>query len=167
MSAEEDRHEVSTYQTYVSQPGEKTVLLVKQRGDTWRDKIGLYDPTVLNFWKLALAEFIYTLLFTIIACGCTLTIGSPRSELHQAICVGTIIFILVSVSADGFGYFNPAISFGLLIARKMSVVKFFVYAAMQIGGGIIQFPFYTILSILDLLQNLHRGFEEAFEFLMI
>ena len=135
MAGEEERA-VSTYETYVSTPSERTVLLVKAKEqETWRDKIGLYELTTGNLWRYVFVEFVYSLIFTMIACGCTLSLGSDRSDLHQALCVGAVVAVLVSVSAEMLGYFNPAISFGLLVARKISFVRFLVYAAFQIGGS--------------------------------
>lgn len=135
MSGDEDRN-ISTYETYVSTPSERTVLLVKKRDtDTWQERIGLYEPTGLNFWRLVLAEFVFTLLFTIIACGSTLNFNDERSELHEAICVGQALFVLYVISSEKFGYLNPALSFGLLVARKISFIRFFVYVAVQIGGS--------------------------------
>lgn len=135
MSGEEERA-VSTYETYVSTPSERTVLLVRNREDTWREKIGIFEPTSVNFWRLTFAEFIFSLLFTLVACGCTLslTVGD-RSELHQAICVGGLVAVLVSVSSGKMGYFNPAISFGLLVAGEIKLVRFLVYAAFQVAGS--------------------------------
>ncbi|XP_066922557.1 lens fiber major intrinsic protein-like [Clytia hemisphaerica] len=135
MSGEEGESKVSTYETYVSTPSERTVLLVKARGETWRDKIGLYEPTEPNFWRYVFAEFVYTLIFTIIACGCSLNLGQPRSDLHQAVCVGGIVAVLITVSAEKLGYFNPALSFGLLVAGEIKFVRFFVYAAVQVAGS--------------------------------
>ena len=137
MAGEEDRS-VSTYETYVSTPTERTVLFVnnkKSYQETWRDSIGLYEVMEKNFWRYTFAEFIYSLLFTMIACGCSLNLGSPRSDLHQALCVGAVVAVLVSISAQKLGYFNPAISFGLLVAKKIKLVRFLVYVAFQVAGS--------------------------------
>ena len=158
MAGEEDRA-VSTYETYVSTPSERTVLLVKPREqETWRDVIGLFELTTGNFWRYVFVEFVYSLIFTMIACGCSLNFGSSRSDLHQAICVGAIVAVLASVSAEKMGYFNPAISFGLLVARKIKFVRFLVYAAFQVGGSKIyctSFVFYILNFLLSCLTIAH------------
>ena len=167
MSGEEGESKVSTYETYVSTPSERTVLLVKARGDTWRDKIGLYEPTEPNFWRYVFAEFLYTLLFTMIACGCSLNLGQPRSDLHQAICVGGIVAVLITVSAEKLGYFNPALSFGLLVAGEIKFVRFFVYAAVQVAGSkycsiLLEFHFYLIKkSSANKINRWNRFFSQS------
>lgn len=138
---EEEERKVSTYETYITpQANERTVLLVRGgQEETWQEKLGLHEPRQLNFWRHILGEFVVTLIFTMIACGCTLNFGSARSELHQALCVGFAVAALTSVSVEGFGFFNPAISFGLLLLKQIKPVRFVFYVAIQIAGSKLYF----------------------------
>ncbi|XP_057290323.1 lens fiber major intrinsic protein-like [Hydractinia symbiolongicarpus] len=132
MANEEDR-KISTYETYVSSPNERTVLIVRPRQETWQEQFGMTELKSLNFWKSILAEFVLTLLFILVSCGCTLT---SKTSLHQGICVGYLVSVLIAVSLEQSGYFNPAISFGLLVARTIKVTRFLFYVAAQIAGGL-------------------------------
>lgn len=154
MATEEER-KVSTYETYITQPSERTVLLVRGREETWQEKIGLYEPKEFNFWRFILGEFVVTLLFTMLACGCTLNFGSERSELHQALCVGFAVAVLIAVSVEGFGFFNPAISFGLLVLRQIKLIRFVFYVAVQIAGSKYDLLWLTFLAFI--------GFDNVFD----
>ena len=140
--ADEDDRKISTYETYVTTPSERTVLLIRPRNETWADRIGAKEVTTLNFWRYVLTEFVVSFLFILFACGSTF--DDVGGKLHQAISIGFLVAVLVSVSSDECGYFNPAIAFGLLITKKLKTTRFFFYVAAQIAGSM---SFLICLSI--------------------
>ena len=132
MAEDSESQKISTFETYVSTPNERTVLVIKAPDESLEQRLGLLELKVLNFWKTVFAEFLTTVLFIIISCGCTLGVNS---HLHVALCTGFGVAALISVNSEYAGYFNPAISFGLLVARKIKLVRFLFYVAVQIAGS--------------------------------
>ncbi|RZB84001.1 Aquaporin PIP2-7 isoform D [Glycine soja] len=113
----------------------------------------LIDPDELTKWSLyraAIAEFIATLLFLYIT---VLTIiGYKRQSdtkipgntecdgvgiLGIAWAFGGMIFILVYCTAGiSGGHINPAVTFGLFLGRKVSLVRALLYMIAQCAGAI-------------------------------
>ncbi|TKY48525.1 Aquaporin PIP2-7 [Spatholobus suberectus] len=113
----------------------------------------LIDPDELTKWSLyraAIAEFIATLLFLYIT---VLTIiGYKRQSdtnlpgntecdgvgiLGIAWAFGGMIFILVYCTAGiSGGHINPAVTFGLFLGRKVSLVRALLYMVAQCAGAI-------------------------------
>ncbi|KAL2629086.1 hypothetical protein R1flu_013772 [Riccia fluitans] len=104
----------------------------------------LWDPTELrkwSLWRAAIAEFIATLLFVYVGVGAA--IGNGRSSpdgvgmLGVAWSFGATIFVLVYCTAGvSGGHINPAVTLGLLLGRKLSVLRAFIYIVAQMLGGI-------------------------------
>ncbi|KAF3783147.1 Aquaporin [Nymphaea thermarum] len=110
----------------------------------------LIDAEELTRWSLyraLIAEFIATLLFLYI------TVATVIGYKHQAAtstdpCAGVgilgiawafggMIFILVYCTAGiSGGHINPAVTFGLLLARKVSLVRAVMYMVAQCLGAI-------------------------------
>ncbi|KAG6570780.1 aquaporin PIP2-7 [Cucurbita pepo subsp. pepo] len=112
----------------------------------------LIDPDELTKWSLyraAIAEFIATLLFLYVT---VLTVigYSHQSDpnvskdpcngvgiLGIAWAFGGMIFILVYCTAGiSGGHINPAVTFGLFLARKVSLVRALLYIIAQCAGAI-------------------------------
>ncbi|CAJ1955959.1 unnamed protein product [Sphenostylis stenocarpa] len=113
----------------------------------------LIDPDELTKWSLyraAIAEFIATLLFLYIT---VLTIiGYKRQSdttipgntecdgvgiLGIAWAFGGMIFVLVYCTAGiSGGHINPAVTFGLFLGRKVSLVRALLYMVAQCAGAI-------------------------------
>lgn len=113
----------------------------------------LIDPDELTKWSLyraAIAEFIATLLFLYIT---VLTIiGYKRQSdtkipgntecdgvgiLGIAWAFGGMIFILVYCTAGiSGGHINPAVTFGLFLGRKVSLIRALLYMVAQCAGAI-------------------------------
>ncbi|XP_057448986.1 aquaporin PIP2-7-like [Lotus japonicus] len=108
----------------------------------------LFDPEELtkwSFYRALIAEFIATLLFLYVT---VLTvIGHSRLNsadpcdgagiLGIAWAFGGMIFILVYCTAGiSGGHINPAVTFGLFIGRKVSLIRALLYIVAQCLGAI-------------------------------
>ncbi|CAL5350981.1 unnamed protein product [Camellia sinensis] len=112
----------------------------------------LIDAEELTLWSLyraTIAEFVATLLFLYIT---VLTVIGYKSQtdptkttdacggvgiLGIAWAFGGMIFVLVYCTAGiSGGHINPAVTFGLLLARKVSLVRAILYIVAQCLGAI-------------------------------
>ncbi|CAN6479339.1 unnamed protein product [Victoria cruziana] len=109
--------------------------------------IDLDELTRWSFYRALIAEFIATLLFLYITVATV--IGYKRQSatstdpcagvgiLGIAWAFGGMIFILVYCTAGiSGGHINPAVTFGLLLARKVSLVRAVMYVVAQCLGAI-------------------------------
>ncbi|KAK8662298.1 hypothetical protein V6N13_091882 [Hibiscus sabdariffa] len=108
----------------------------------------LFDASELkkwSFYRALIAEFIATLLFLYIT---VLTVVGYKSQSATDSCAGVgilgiawafggMIFILVYCTAGiSGGHINPAVTFGLLLARKVSLIRAIAYMVAQSLGAI-------------------------------
>ncbi|WP_146070423.1 aquaporin, partial [Arthrobacter sp. GMC3] len=108
----------------------------------------LFDGAELgkwSFYRAAIAEFIATMLFLYIT---VLTVIGHKSQnavddcggvglLGIAWAFGGMIFVLVYCTAGiSGGHINPAVTFGLLLARKLSAPRAIAYMVAQCLGAI-------------------------------
>ncbi|GAB2286825.1 Aquaporin PIP2-7 [Dionaea muscipula] len=109
----------------------------------------LIDPVELgkwSFYRALIAEFIATLLLLYI--GVRTVIGQSVSTdaanpcggvglLGIAWAFGGIVFVLVYCTAGiSGGHINPAVTFALFLARKVSLVRALLYMVAQCAGAI-------------------------------
>ena len=108
----------------------------------------LVNAGELGKWSLyhaVIAEFVATLLFVYVALATV--IGHKRQDEAQpcggvgvlgiAWSFGGMIFVLVYCTAGiSGGHVNPAVTFGLLLARKVSLVRAVLYVVAQCLGAI-------------------------------
>lgn len=111
--------------------------------------IDFHELTKWSFYRALIAEFIATLLFLYIT---ILTIigyshqSDPKAGgtdcdgvgiLGIAWAFGGMIFILVYCTAGiSGGHINPAVTFGLFVGRKVSLIRAVLYMAAQSAGAI-------------------------------
>ncbi|KAE8038844.1 hypothetical protein FH972_011316 [Carpinus fangiana] len=108
----------------------------------------LIDPEELiqwSFYRAIIAEFIATLLFLYIT---VLTVIGYKSQSENDDCGGVgilgiawafggMIFVLVYCTAGiSGGHINPAVTFGLFLARKVSLIRAVLYMMAQCLGAI-------------------------------
>ncbi|KAH6760353.1 plasma membrane intrinsic protein 2 [Perilla frutescens var. hirtella] len=103
------------------------------------------ELTKWSFYRALIAEFIATLLFLYIT---VLTVIGYKSQsladecggvgiLGIAWAFGGMIFILVYCTAGiSGGHINPAVTFGLFLARKVSLIRAVMYMVAQCLGAI-------------------------------
>ncbi|KAL1532778.1 putative aquaporin PIP2-5 [Salvia divinorum] len=103
------------------------------------------ELTKWSFFRALIAEFIATLLFLYITVLAVIGYKS-QSAMDQcggvgilgiAWAFGGMIFILVYCTAGiSGGHINPAVTFGLLLARKVSLIRAVMYMVAQCLGAI-------------------------------
>ncbi|XP_078440118.1 putative aquaporin PIP2-1 [Wolffia australiana] len=102
-----------------------------------------------SFYRALIAEFVATLLFLYVT---VLTVIGHKSSVDSAqpdaACLGVgllgiawafggMIFVLVYCTAGiSGGHINPAVTFGLFLARKVSLIRALAYIVAQVLGAI-------------------------------
>jgi glycerol uptake facilitator-like aquaporin len=88
-------------------------------------------------------EFMSTMLFVVIGVGSVLSGGELDHSFTPArlLVVGTafgyaIVVLAYSSAAISGAHFNPAVTFALVITRKIGVIRGIFYFAAQVVGGI-------------------------------
>ncbi|GLJ44554.1 hypothetical protein SUGI_0935750 [Cryptomeria japonica] len=129
--------------------------MAKEDGETQQQHVKDYqDPPpaafidvnefgLWSFYRALIAEFIATLLFLYITIATV--IGHSRTQagcgsvgiLGIAWAFGGMIFVLVYCTAGiSGGHINPAVTFGLFLARKVSLPRAVMYMSAQCLGAI-------------------------------
>lgn len=92
--------------------------------------------------KKYISEFIGTFMLVFFGCGTAAAVGCASDKgsgcLLTALAFGLVIVGLAySVGNVSGCHVNPAVSFAMLIERKLSVMDFFGYCAAQIAGATV------------------------------
>ncbi|CAM8949165.1 unnamed protein product [Rhodiola kirilowii] len=108
------------------------------------------ELTKWSFYRAIIAEFIATLLFLYITVLTVIGYKSQTDLAHSTdVCGGVgilgiawafggMIFVLVYCTAGiSGGHINPAVTFGLFLARKVSLVRAVLYIVAQSLGAIV------------------------------
>ncbi|GAB4828372.1 hypothetical protein Ancab_035370 [Ancistrocladus abbreviatus] len=107
----------------------------------------LFDMEELMLWsfyRAVIAEFIATLLFLYVTIATVIGYKKQQNDpcstvglLGIAWCFGGMIFVLVYCTAGiSGGHINPAVTFGLFLARKVSLIRALAYMVAQCLGAI-------------------------------
>src|SRR3972149_7171386 len=95
-------------------------------------------PTV---WRQAIAEFIGTFARIFIGAGAIIadkvmggSVGLTGIALAHGLAIATMVSALGAVSG---GHFNPAVTFGFLVTRRIAVSSAAVYVAAQLLGAVV------------------------------
>ncbi|MCH4217120.1 MAG: MIP family channel protein [Megasphaera sp.] len=84
------------------------------------------------------SELIGTFVLTLFGCGSAAIAGAALGTLGIAFAFGLSIVAMAYAIGDISGcHINPAVSFGMLLAKRMSVKDFFGYVAAQVIGACI------------------------------
>ncbi|KAK9051909.1 hypothetical protein SSX86_028537 [Deinandra increscens subsp. villosa] len=101
------------------------------------------ELTLWSFYRALIAEFIATLLFLYITVATVIGYKNQADPcggvglLGVAWAFGDMIFILVYCTAGiSGGHINPAVTFGLFLARKVSLIRAVTYIVAQCLGAI-------------------------------
>ncbi|KAK7349880.1 hypothetical protein VNO77_07691 [Canavalia gladiata] len=106
----------------------------------------LFEPGELSSWsfyRAGIAEFVATFLFLYITVLTVMGVAKSNSKCSTvgiqgiAWAFGGMIFALVYCTAGiSGGHINPAVTFGLFLARKLSLTRAIFYIIMQCLGAI-------------------------------
>ncbi|KAJ8774354.1 hypothetical protein K2173_011603 [Erythroxylum novogranatense] len=106
----------------------------------------LFEPGELyswSFYRAGIAEFIATFLFLYITVLTVMGVSKSQTKCSTvgiqgiAWAFGGMIFALVYCTAGiSGGHINPAVTFGLFLARKLSLTRALYYMLMQCLGAI-------------------------------
>jgi aquaporin Z len=92
--------------------------------------------------KKAIAEFIGTFALVLIGCGAAVIAGMGSGPTAIDILgIASAFGLTIVAMAYGIGqvsgyHINPAVSFGVLVAGRMTVEKFITYVVAQVLGAI-------------------------------
>ncbi|CAK9143841.1 unnamed protein product [Ilex paraguariensis] len=105
--------------------------------------IDMEELMLWSFYRAVIAEFIATLLFLYITVATLIGYKEQADAcntvglLGVAWAFGGMIFVLVYCTAGiSGGHINPAVTFGLFLARKVSLIRALVYMVAQCLGAI-------------------------------
>lgn len=90
-------------------------------------------------WRAYVAEFLGTFVFVFVAAGAVLTnvlfgeLGSLGVPIATGLSLGVMIFATVAISG---GNLNPAVTFSLWLAQKISTVTAVFYVLMQLLASV-------------------------------
>jgi aquaporin Z len=97
-------------------------------------------PPLADTWRRAFVELLGTFALVFIACGTIMALGPVADAGTLEVALATGLTIAVMVSAVGHisgGHFNPAITFGFLLTRRISLLLGLVYIVVQLAGGVL------------------------------
>ena len=88
--------------------------------------------------KKLIAELLGTLILVLFGCGSAVLMGAQIGMLGISLAFGlAIVAAAYGLGAISGAHLNPAVSLGMVLAGRMSVAEFVVYAVAQICGAIL------------------------------
>lgn len=95
----------------------------------------------MSTWKKLLAEFLGTFVLVVFGCGTAMTVGCDAASgcgyVLTALAFGLVIVAMAySVGNVSGCHINPAVSIGMLVAGRMSILDFIGYVIAQFIGAI-------------------------------
>jgi len=95
-------------------------------------------PPLAETWRRAFVELLGTFALVFVVVGTIMAVG-PQADagtLDVALAHGLVIAVMISaVGHISGGYFNPAITFGFMLTRRISVLLGLFYVFAQFAGG--------------------------------
>ncbi|RJX25560.1 MAG: aquaporin [Acholeplasma sp.] len=112
-----------------------------------------------HMMKKLIAEFYGTFILLFVGVG-SIVYGLASNLLGVAVAFGMGVAIAIfSLGHISGAHFNPAVSLGMLIAKRLSVKEFFGYVVAQIFGGILAVLVFLITKPIDAFVTLgENGF---------
>ena len=116
--------------------------------------LGVKDVTTIEFWRAIAAEFFGMIVFLL----CVTTVAQPwgnaednDSANHVEIGIGiglAITSIAMMVGHVSGGHLNPAVSLGMVVGGRISVLQGLLYIPAQMIGGTNIINKFIILSFM-------------------
>lgn len=97
-------------------------------------------PPLADLWRRSFVELIGTFALVLVGAGTIMSIGPQADAGTLDVAVATGLTIAVMVTAVGHisgGHFNPAITFGFLLTRRVAVVLGVAYWVAQFLGAVL------------------------------
>ncbi len=109
--------------------------------------------------KQFIAEFYGTFILVFVGVG-SIVYGLASNLLGVAVAFGMGVAIgIFSLGHISGAHFNPAVSLGMLIAKRLSVKEFLGYAVAQVFGGILAVLIFIVTKPIDSFVTLgENGF---------
>lgn len=97
-------------------------------------------PPLADTWRRSFVELLgaFTLVFA--GAGAIMSVGPQADAGTLEVALATGLAIAVMVSAVGHisgGHFNPAITFGFIVTRRMNALLGVAYIVAQLAGGVL------------------------------
>lgn len=115
-------------------------------------------------FRAALAELIGTLLFVFIGAGAVVAVGGFSDSgalvaiaLAHGLAIATMVAMTAKISG---GHINPAVTFSMIVTRKMKLGPGIVYIAAQLIGAVIGALLLDIVLVDGLTAGWHPGVTE-------
>src|ERR1700716_4314908 len=97
-------------------------------------------PPLAETWRRSFVEFIGTFALLFVGIGAIVAVG-PQADagtLEVALAHGLVIAVMVSaVGHISGGHFNPAVTFGFMLTRRISLLLGVAYWFAQVAGGVV------------------------------
>jgi MIP family channel proteins len=97
-------------------------------------------PPLADLWRRTFVELLGTFALVFIVCGTIMSLGPQADAGTLEVALATGLTIAVMVSAVGHisgGHFNPAITFGFILTRRMSALLGVAYWVAQLLGAVL------------------------------
>jgi aquaporin TIP len=97
-------------------------------------------PPLADTWRRSFVELIGTFALVLVGAGTIMSLGPQADAGTLEIALATGLVIAVMVSAVGHisgGHFNPAITFGFMLTRRIALPLGLVYWVAQLLGGVL------------------------------
>jgi MIP family channel proteins len=112
-------------------------------------------------WQRYLAEFIGTFALVFAGCGAVISdtmTGGGVSHLGIALTFGSIITVMIyALGPISAAHFNPAVTLGLVVARRFPWRHAPAYIGAQVGGALLASCFHRLLYGVVLATRAHYG----------
>src|SRR5689334_2666335 len=97
-------------------------------------------PPLADLWRRSFVELLGTFALVLVGAGTIMSLGPQADAGTLDVAVATGLTIAVMVTAVGHisgGHFNPAITFGFMLTRRLAVVLGVAYWVAQLLGSVL------------------------------
>ena len=97
-------------------------------------------PRLADVWRRSFVELLGTFTLVFVGAGTIMSLGPQADAGTLEVALATGLAIAVMVSAVGHisgGHFNPAITFGFILTRRISALLGVAYWVAQLAGGVL------------------------------